>query len=322
MISDGHAELKERVELLTRRRLSALPAIVENTASFMSIPGGCILRMDERDFFIHGDAYEGRFGLDDQPKYWVKYATDLMTGERKIIKLSFFEQFVAKIGPIQVRYKRSPQKESRVLELVEDHPRFMHGQTIIDAAGNHIRIIERIPGESLFHRIQPLDHEEYYHQNLPQIMQEIIGCIEALALLQRQGEHHGDVRSDHILIDSRNQLYRWIDFDLEVDLSDHDIWNLGNVLNFVIGGDLVTFHSLRHEPERYPHLASSPTGVDALMLQRHRVANLRKVFPYISQELNAILMRYSAQSYEFYEDLDSLIADLRALFPLPEVGTG
>ncbi|HQK19709.1 MAG TPA: hypothetical protein PLJ27_19775, partial [Polyangiaceae bacterium] len=53
---------------------------------------------------------------------------------------------------------------------------------------------------------------------------------------------------------------------------------------------------------------------DALVLYKHRIANLRKLFPYIPIELNEILMRFSLGTTEPYEDLDSQVRDLRSIF--------
>ena len=51
---------------------------------------------------------EGRFGLDDEPKYWVRRAIDLTDGSTKILKLVFHEEFDIKIGEIKVKCFRSP----------------------------------------------------------------------------------------------------------------------------------------------------------------------------------------------------------------------
>jgi len=48
---------------------------------------------------------------------------------------------------------------------------------------------------------------------------------------------------------------------------------------------------------------------------RHRIANLAKLFPYISTSLNEILLRFSAGATCRYGTADSLLEDLRLLFP-------
>ena len=85
------------------------------------------------------------------------------------------------------------------------------------------------------------------------------------------------------------------------------------MLTFVVGKGLHTFRGVRREPEAYPHLTGALDDDDAIMLAKNRVANLRKLFPYLSPELNDVLLRFSAGASHFYEDLESQIADLRAI---------
>ena len=42
----------------------------------MSIDGGDVLRLAGNDYLVLGNAREGRFGIDDQPKFWVKSAIE------------------------------------------------------------------------------------------------------------------------------------------------------------------------------------------------------------------------------------------------------
>lgn len=320
MIFDHVHELAERIETLSGRRVYTRPRIVEDTTSFFNICSGYVLRLGGSDYFVQGDTYEGRFGVDDQPKFWVKYATCLTTGEPKIIKLVFHEQLRITIGHIaNACFTRSVEKESRILDLVKGHPRFMQGVSVADSQGNTVRIIDRIQGKPLFKRVcpGPENHEAYFCEQMPIVMQEVIACIEAIVFLHANGEHHGDIRNDHILLDSRDGRYKWIDFDSEVNFSDYDAWGVGNVINFVVGGGLHTFHNVRQTPQSYPHLRGELCGDDAQMLFRHRVANLRKLFPYIPADVNRILMRFSAGANNFYEDIESQLIDLRAVFPPP-----
>jgi hypothetical protein len=237
VIFENPAELKERIESLSGRRVYREPDIAEDTSSYMSILGGSVLRLGGNDFFVLGDTWEGRFGIDDQPKFWVKYAVDLTTGEKKIVKLVFSEEFETEFGFIKVRHRRSPEKESGIIELVRDNPRFMQGYTVPDSVGNQVRVIDFIRGKSLYVTLRTLDmpHEEYFHEHLPGVMKELIACIEALAALHAQEQHHGDVRTDHILIERHSGHFIWIDFDYSVNFSDYDIWSMGNVITFVVG---------------------------------------------------------------------------------------
>jgi len=317
MIFEKTAELIDRIETLSSRRVGREPPrIFEDTSSYMSIYGGCVLRLDGNDYFVLGDTREGRFGIDDQPKVWVKYALDLTTGDHKIIKLVFYEEFEMQYGFLKLRFRRSPEKESEILEATRGHDRFMQGFTVIDPAGNRVRIIDFIRGKSLYGVLRGLDmdHEQYVSERLPGIMQEIIGCIEALTELHHLGLHHGDVRNDHIIAEATSGRLIWIDFDYHVNYSDYDVWSMGNVLTFVVGNGLHTFRGVEREPQRYAHLIGELDEDDAILLSKHRVANLRKLFPYIPAELNEILLRFSCGASHFYEDLDSQVADLRSVF--------
>ena len=64
----------------------------------------------------------------------------------------------------------------------------------------------------------------------------------------------------------------------------------------------------------YPGFVEKLTLSDMSLMFRHRGANLRKLFPHISADLNDILMRFSAVCADPYGDVDTLLADLRALF--------
>jgi hypothetical protein len=317
MIYKNQAELKERISATTGRTIKRDVQIFEDTSSYMNIFSGSVLRLGENDYYVINDAREGRFGIDDQPKFWVKYTLDLETGERKVIKLVFHEEFTVPMGFTRIRCLRSPQKECDVLDIVANHPRFMQGKSVTDTIGNLVRIIDFIPGHSLYRHIETFEevpHEEYFHATVPGIMKQVIACTEALAELHSQGQHHGDVRNDHIIINKETGLYTWIDFDYKVNYSDYDCWNMGNVINMVIGKGIHTIQDVEKNPDKYPRLKISIADGDAVLLHKNRVANLGKLFPYIPPELNAILMRFSLEAIDFYTDLESLVKDLKAVF--------
>ena len=315
MIFDDPQLLKERIESLTPRRVRGPVPIHTETSSYMDIEGGHVLRLDDHDYFILGDAREGRFGIDDQPKFWVKYAVDLATGAQKIIKLVFHEQFTTNVGLVRVRCTRNPHKESAVLDLVSGHERFMQGHTVLDSVGNAVRIIDFIRGKSLYGLLEDAEqpHEQYWHEVLPGIMRELIPCIEAMGELHGHGQHHGDIRNDHIIIERETGRYTWIDFDYEVNFSDYDVWSMGNVISYVVGQGMHTFREVERHPWAYPD-ARGLNGDDGLVLYKHRIANLRKLFPYIPADLNEVLMRFSFAAADPYEDLASQARDLRSVF--------
>lgn len=309
MIFENAAELKERVEALSGRRIYGTVNIVEDTSNYMGIMFGDVLRLEGNDYFVLGDTTEGRFGIAEQPKFWVKHAIDLDDGSPKILKLVFFEQFKAKLGFFTIHCSRSPDKESRVLELVADDPRFMQGRTVHDGVGNNIRVIDRIKGKSLYNYIADLEipHEAYYYEVMPELLRKVVSCIDAIDLLNRNGTMHGDIRNDHILIESGTGRFRWIDFDYVVNFEDFDVWSLGNVLNYVVGQGLC---SRQDALEEGLVRAEDLSPDDSLMFFSYRLANVRKLYPYVSKELNEILMRFSAGTEHFCDDCGKLARDV------------
>jgi tRNA A-37 threonylcarbamoyl transferase component Bud32 len=267
-----------------------------------------------RHYLIRGHEYEGRFGLEEQPKYWVKRAVELETGAKKILKFVFYETFVSTLGAVSFNYVRSPEKEARVLEVVRGHPQFMQGFAVIDPAGNNIRVIDRINGRPLDLLIEDLHlgHEHYFHERAPAIMARLIGVFEAIAFLHRAGEKHGDIRRDHILVESSTGTYKWIDFDLDYYQPEHpfgvDIFGLGNVLLYVAGMGIHTVSDVFYgRPEVFETLREE----DISLVLKNRVCNLGKLFPYIPKKLNNILLHFSSGADVFYESADELIYDLR-----------
>lgn len=317
MIFEEPQGLKRRIIEVTGRPVREASKIFEDTSAFMSIDGGDLLRLAGNDYLVLGNAREGRFGIDDQPKYWVKSAIDLTNDHRKIIKLVFQESFSGHIGSEIFHCTRSAVKESAVLEATRGHPFFMQGVSVPDKAGNLVRILDYIPGQSLYEFLRRVDtpHRDYYRNLFPGIMQTLIRCMDAIAQLHRKRLIHGDIRADHLLINRPTGAFTWIDFDYEISYPYYDIFCLGNVLLQVVGKGRQSSHDLRLTPAKYPDFKDPLILSDMSRMYPHRVANLRKLFPYLATDLNEILMRFSMESSDPYRDVDDLLSDLRSLFP-------
>jgi len=316
MIFKDPNDLKERISELTMRNITGRPKIFSDTSDFMSIDIGNVLRVGGNDYFVTGTAREGRFGIDEQPKFWVKKTIDLTTGERKILKLEFNESFSGRIGTTTFNCIRNAEKESAVLLKMNGHPNFMKGFSARDSIGNLVRIVDIIPGSSLYETLRRLDmpHEVYYRDFLPEIMKKIIGCMEAIVLLHQNGLQHGDIRADHILIHKDTGDYVWIDFDYEVDYREYDLFCLGNILHQVVGKGRHSLHDVRLRPLEYPDFKDPLNWKDMSIMFPHRIANLRKLFPHIPKELNDILIHFSAGANNHYQSIDRPLTDLRKLF--------
>ena len=284
-----------------------------DATDFFQVQYGDVLVLAGHPYLILNNAKEGRFGLDDQEKFWVKRSVDLDSGQRKIIKLVFYEKFTATIGNIAFECFRSPRKEARILEKVADHPHFMHGIATTDSQGNIIRVLDFICGKSLYDTIESLDksHEDYFFSDFPLILDRFKTCIEAIGFLHRQGEKHGDIRRDHILIDRESGLYRWIDFDFNYrhreNIYGYDLFGIGNILIYLTGkGDLLLPDIFRKAHPCIDRLKPQ----DRNIVFHHRLANLKKIYPHIPESLNRILLHFSIGANWFYEHVDQLLEDL------------
>ncbi len=309
--------LKEEYSRLALRWLSEKAAsnlrIHTDTTDFFKVEYGDIVLLNQTPYLVKHNAREGRFGLDDEVKHWVKRGVDLKTGDAKIIKLVFHEAFTSSIGGSHFECFRSPRKEARILNLAAGHPNFMQGFAVNDAKGNVVRVIDYIYGATISSYIEDMggDHETYYFHLFPQVLENFLECIRAIRFLHNHGEKHGDIRRDHILIDRQTSRYRWIDFDYNYrhreNIYGYDLFGLGNILTFLVGKGDVLLMNLRDQ--NHPALKSL-CNEDLNIVFNNRVANLRKIYPYISESLNKVLQHFSKGAKWFYENTNQLLEDL------------
>jgi len=290
------------------------PRIVTDTSDFFRVDYDDVLMLGETPYFIRNYEREGRFGIDEEPKFWVRRALDLLTGRMKIIKFVFREEFKARIGDIVYDCVRSPKKEARILDLVRGHPNFMQGYWAQDVAGNIVRVVDYIPGKTLADYVLGLGkgHRDYFSNHFPSVLDEYREVVSAIKFLHDNGEKHGDIRRDHIIKEREAGRCVWIDFDYNYHFSEriygYDLYGLGNILVYLVGRGDVTVQSLREDK------APLTTGLgeeDMNIIFRNRVVNLRKVYPYVPETLNYILMHFSAGAEVFYDDTRQLLSDLQ-----------
>jgi len=284
-----------------------------DTSDFFRVEYDDVVILKDSPYLIRHNAKEQRFGLEDEVKFWVKRAIDLRDGSLKIMKLVFYERYMSRIGEIEFECFRSPKKEARILELVSGHKNFMLGYSIQDEKGNLIRILDFIKGRTLASHVgnMEMDHEVYYHDHLPGILEQFFKCVEAIRFLHENGERHGDIRRDHILIDQETGDYRWIDFDFNYrhreNIYGYDLFGLGNILVFLAGMGDVLLPDLKKEG--HPCL-STLSEEDLNLVYNNRVVNLKRIYPYIPESLNRILMHFSRGANWFYENTVQLLDDL------------
>ena len=288
-------------------------SVFTDTSNFFAVDFDDVVILDGRPYLIRHCEREGRFTIEEQPKFWVKRAIDLTDGSKKIIKMVFHEKFTAEIGGLTFECVRSPKKEARILDLVKGHQKFMQGFSVKDTAGNIIRIIDYIPGSTIAEQILKLakGHEEYYLDHFPDIFNEFISLVEAIKFLHDNGEKHGDIRRDHIIYSNGDGIYRWIDFDFnywhQESMFSYDIFGLGNVLIYLAGrGDVTSWQLQEDAPEILEKLSVD----DMNIVFRHRVANLQKVYPYITDQLAFVLEHFSIGADTIYDDTEEFLEDL------------
>jgi hypothetical protein len=289
--------------------------VIEDTTNFVTIDYEDEILVGQRRYTVTGHEREFRFGIED-PKYWVKRAVDKETREKKIIKLAFFESFDITLGGVKIKRFRNPDKEGEILELVKDHPNFMHGRVYRDVKGNNVRILDVVAGSDFFTYVDSLNkgHEDYFRTVLPDILTRLIGAFEAIRFLHSNGFKHGDIREDHIIMERDTGNYVWIDFDYDHEATENpyalDLFGLGNVLLHAIGKGIHDRHMIMRHPSMYGNLGDILEPGDFSILDRSRFVNVKKMYPYVPTALNDILMHFSRSANVYYDFVEEIIEDL------------
>ena len=288
--------------------------IVTNTTEFMSIDYGDVMLLDGTHHLVTKNLSERRFGLED-PKYWVKRCKELETGKHHIIKLEFYEKFDISIGNIRSSCYRSPRKESRILELVDGDMRFMQGKTVLDEKGNCVRILDIIYGSELDIALDRIDlsHEEYFNTIFPDYFAKFIGAVNAIEHLHKNHEQHGDIRRDHLLVESGTKEWRWIDFDYTFGLRENpfalDLFGLGSILLLLVGQREITARQLLAQKQ-----GAIVTAEDMALAMPNRLANIQRRYPYLPDTLNNICLHFSARNSVFYSSVTEFVSALLTCF--------
>ncbi|MHC4943277.1 MAG: hypothetical protein ACYTG7_09695 [Planctomycetota bacterium] len=302
-------QIKERVKELTGWVRVGDTRLVSDTTEWMNIHRGDIICLKDRKFIVKGNARETRFGIKDQPKYWVFNTIDMDSGENKIVKTVFYEDFHVHIAVFKMRCYRSPKKEARVLDLVRGDSRFMQGTTLIDEKQNTVRVVDFIRGKTILEHIMEIDkpHEQYFQEDLPKILWNLKDSIEAILFLHENKTCHGDIRNDHIIVESGTGRYRWIDFDLTQDASDFDIWSIGNILGYAVGQGIRSFHGVLRKASIPAEVKESLCPDDASAFYEYRIMNLSKLFPYIPPKLSELLRHFTIRPQAFYSHISQFV---------------
>jgi hypothetical protein len=292
-----------------------MPRRIADISDFFNIDGGDEIEVGGRFYRVTGHEKERRFGIED-PKFWVKRAIDLESGERKIIKFAFFETFEITLGGVKIRCYRNPEKEGEILGFTRGHPLFMQGEVFRDHHENNIRVLDIVRGTNLYVRLDSLvmDHLTYFKTVMPDLLKSLLPTFTAIRELHNRGYRHGDIRSDHIVIESKTGNLVWIDFDYDYEAPENpfglDLLGLGNILLYVIGKGYHDLYMIASGAGQYDGLYDRVEARDFSILDKSRLMNLKKLFPYIPEQLNDILLHFSKGSNVFYETVDEFMEDL------------
>jgi len=307
-------------ELITKLRpglsLARYGKIFTDTTDFSNIDHGDVIKINNLHYAVIRDEVERSYGIED-PKYWVKRCLCLENDERYIIKLVFYESFILNLGVLKIKCYRSPEKEARILNLVRNDRRFMQGLPYKDEKGNSVRILDIVIGKKLDDYIAKIeaDHRTYFFEIFPAILEKYIESCEAIKFLHDNKEKHGDIRRDHLWIEHKTGNYVWIDFDYTFDFYENpfglDVFGLGNLLACYLGKGEISNIDL----EKMSMTMNQDFKInkdDYSLLYSNRLYNLKKIYPYIPQKLNDILMHFSVGSEVFYETIDEFLLDLNS----------
>jgi len=298
------------------RSMRRKPRLWADTSDFVNIDYGDVIHVDNRYLLVVGYTREGRFGVDEQPKQWVPKVYDLESEERNIVKLVFHETYSIRLGGLEVTCYRSPEKEARVIELTKDNPSFMQGYATLDEAGNLVRILKIVNGQRLDKEVFKMgaSHLEYFEHYLPDVLRRFLVSVESIAMLHSHGFKHGDIRRDHIFVDREDGHFVWIDFDYDFYLPERpyamDLFGLGNVLLFLVGQQNFRPGDLVKNPAFGEKVFDRITDGDLALVAKDRIFNLKKIYPYIPDALNDILLYFSAGTEVMYDTVDEFCADL------------
>lgn len=292
-----------------------MPRRVDDISDFFNIDGDDEIEIGGRVYRITGHEKERRFGIED-PKFWVKKAIDQESGVRKIIKFAYFESFFTSLGGVKIRCYRNPEKEGEVLVRMKGHPLFMQGDVFRDQYQNNIRVLDIVRGTNLFAKLDNLvmDHRDYFENLMPRLLRQLLPCFSAIRELHLNGYRHGDIRSDHVIIETNTGNMVWIDFDYDYDAPENpfglDIFGLGNILLYVLGKGFHDLHMIGSDIGLYKGMMDRVDAYDFSILDKARLMNLKKLYPYIPEQFNDILLHFSRGTQVFYEFIDEFLEDV------------
>ncbi len=159
-----------------------------------------------------------------------------------------------------------------------------------------------------------MDHRTYFKDCLPGILKKFIKACDAIQYLHENGEKHGDIRRDHLWVPRGSDDYVWIDFDYTFTFNENpfgmDVFGLSGLLLYLTGMGFYSFQDIQAMYAKKKQIPDLEQG-DFLLVFKNRLANLRKIFPYIPEDLNWILMHFSGSANVYYDTVEEFLSDLK-----------
>ena len=91
-----------------------------------------------------------------------------------------------------------------------------------------------------------------------------------------------------------------------------DLFGLGNILLFLVGRQTFRRHDVLTHPEMGEKILATITENDLSLLSQDRIYNMQKLFPYVPDALNNILLHFTVGAPLFYDTVDEFYDDLAA----------
>lgn len=89
-----------------------------------------------------------------------------------------------------------------------------------------------------------------------------------------------------------------------------DLAGLGEVITNLVGMGGYFYADIKTNP-MFKSVVDCLQPEDFFILEQNRLVNLKKVFPYISERLNNVLLHFSGYATVYYESVDEVLDALR-----------
>lgn len=246
---------------------------------------------------------------------WLRTSTyraeDLESGKSVVLKF-------------QGKGKKCSGYERDFFAKVPSHDNIVRGYSLVDESGDILIVTEFTEGEKLQDYLSEfgVDHKRYFLESFPEILNNFMGAIRGVEHIVKNG-FYNEFAIYHIWIDKKTGRYILFDFDLPStelsklqalkDLESSTISNIGGSLCEIVAPLGIYEYEAVHDEEMY----FDELGItDADFNEYNLLVDLQKVYPYIPDELNKILLRFGRDASNPYTSISELYSDLESVVKL------